>query len=152
MLVTQSLLLKVVGASVNHEASVRVQRRYIMLKFLQFVGIRSKQHQVTAKALSVVHHHKVCSYRPIYNIHPSWHDDTADEFHSMALRLDIHLVLVKFKFKMFTEPYRGLLEQLHYMLLPHAVDDKVIDKSRVVSFWFLIAEFTDSVKQPVVIE
>lgn len=70
----------------------------------------------------------------------------------MPLWLDVHLVLVQFEFKMFTEPYRGLLEQLNYMLLPHAVDDKVIDKSRVVSVWFLIAEFADSVKQPVVIE
>lgn len=106
MLVTQGFLLKVVGASVNHEASVRVQRRYIMLEFLQFVGIRSKQHQVTAKALSVVQHHKVGSDRSIYDVHPSRHDDTSDEFHAMTLRLDVHLVLVQFKFKMVTEPYR----------------------------------------------
>lgn len=106
MLVTEGFLLKVVGASVNHEAAVRVQRRYIMLEFLQSVCIRTKQHQVTAKALRVVHHYKVGSNRPIYNVHPSWHDDTADEFNAMPLWLDVHLVLVQFKFKVFAEPYR----------------------------------------------
>lgn len=102
MLVTECFLLKVVGVSVNHEAAVRVQRRYIMLEFVQFVCVGSKQHNVPAKPLCVVQHSEVGTHRPIYNIHPSRHNDTSDEFHSMSLRLDIHLVLVKFKFKMFT--------------------------------------------------
>lgn len=38
------------------------------------------------------------------------------------------------------------------MFLSYAVDDEVIDKSRIVTVWFIVAEFTDSVHYPIVEE